>query len=117
MKQSSRSLSAFSSNVNQRDESAYDSRLLTGLTFSCVSVAMSQFRAFAGVLKGGCFGGSQWLRGCGGSHARRCVSHRRSFSSGAALLNSGLPSSYAEEMYIAWLEDHESVHKVMRFTH
>lgn len=74
---------------------------------------MSQFRAFAGVLRGGHVGGSRWLRGLGGP-ARRYVDPRRGCSSGAAPVPSAVASSssYVEQMYYAWLEDHKSVHKV-----
>lgn len=83
-------------------------------TFSCVPVVMSQFRALAGVLRGGRVGGSRWLRGCGGGPARRYVDPSRGCSSGAAPVPSAVASSssYVEEMYFAWLEDHKSVHKV-----
>lgn len=82
--------------------------------FSCVSAAMSRFRALAGVLRGGRLGGSQWLRVCGGGPARRCVEASRFCSSGAAPVPAAVASSssYVEEMYFAWLEDHNSVHKV-----
>lgn len=81
---------------------------------SCPS-AMSQFRALAGVLRGGCFGGTQWLRQCGGKPARRrWFDLQRSCSSGAApdQTVSSSSSSYVEEMYFAWLEDHKNVHEV-----
>lgn len=77
---------------------------------NCVSVAMSQFRVFAGVLRGGRFRGSQWQRACGAGPARGVVD-TRSCSSGASMLTSN--PSYVEEMYFSWLEDHKSVHKVM----
>lgn len=75
---------------------------------------MSQFRALAGVLRGGRAGGSQWLRACGGAPVRRWVDPRRGCSSGAAPVLSTVAgsSSYMEEMYIAWLEDHKNVHEV-----
>ncbi|CAM9284115.1 unnamed protein product, partial [Lampetra planeri] len=78
-----------------------------------VTVAMSQFRALAGVLRGGCFGGTQWLRGCGGKPARRrWFDPQRSCSSGAAPDQTvSSSSSYVEEMYFAWLEDHKNVHE------
>ncbi|XP_069000726.1 2-oxoglutarate dehydrogenase-like, mitochondrial [Embiotoca jacksoni] len=75
---------------------------------------MSQFRAIAGVLKGGCVGGSQLLRGCGGGLPRRWVDPKRGCSSSRtepllpAVVSS---SSYVEEMYFAWLEDHKNVHE------
>uniref|UniRef100_A0A8D0AQJ9 Oxoglutarate dehydrogenase L n=1 Tax=Sander lucioperca TaxID=283035 RepID=A0A8D0AQJ9_SANLU len=74
---------------------------------------MSQFRALAAVLRGGCVGGSQWLRVCGGGPARRWVDPGRSCSSGAAPGHSAVAgsSSYVEEMYFAWLEDHKNVHE------
>uniref|UniRef100_A0A4W6E8S1 2-oxoglutarate dehydrogenase complex component E1 n=1 Tax=Lates calcarifer TaxID=8187 RepID=A0A4W6E8S1_LATCA len=78
---------------------------------------MSQFRALAGVLRGGCTGGGQWLRGSGGGPARRWVDSRRGCSStssaGAAPVLSAVASSssYMEEMYFAWLEDHKNVHE------
>ncbi|KAF3842049.1 hypothetical protein F7725_024000 [Dissostichus mawsoni] len=74
---------------------------------------MSQFRALAGVLRGGRAGGSQWLRACGEAPARRWVDPRRGCSSGAAPVLSAVAgsSSYMEEMYIAWLEDHKNVHE------
>ncbi|XP_042288705.1 2-oxoglutarate dehydrogenase-like, mitochondrial [Thunnus albacares] len=75
---------------------------------------MSQFRALAGVLRGGRVGGSQWLRGCGQGPARRWVDPRRGCSSGAAAsVPSAVTSSsnYVEEMYFAWLEDHKNVHE------
>lgn len=76
---------------------------------------MSQFRVFAGVLRGGRVGGCQWLRACGAGPARGAVG-RRSCSSGTVTGPSALTSnpSYVEEMYFSWLEDHESVHKVIR---
>ncbi|GLD65082.1 2-oxoglutarate dehydrogenase-like, mitochondrial [Lates japonicus] len=78
---------------------------------------MSQFRALAGVLRGGCAGGGQWLRGSRGGPARRWVDSRRGCSStssaGAAPVLSAVASSssYVEEMYFAWLEDHKNVHE------
>lgn len=77
--------------------------------------AMSQFRALAGVLRGGRVGGSQWLRGSGGGPTRRWVDPKRGCSSGAAapvLSAVTSSSSYVEEMYFAWLEDHKNVHEV-----
>lgn len=75
---------------------------------------MSQFRVFAGVLRGGRVRGSQWLRACGAGPARGVVD-TRSCSSGAVTGPSTLTSnpSYVEEMYFSWLEDHKSVHKVI----
>lgn len=74
---------------------------------------MSQIRALAAVLRGGCFGGSRWLRGCGGIQARRWIDPQRSCSSGAAPVPTVTgTSSYVEEMYFAWLEDHKNVHEV-----
>ena len=81
---------------------------------------MSQFRALAGVLKGGRVGGRQWLRGCvaGGGGGRgptwRWVDPRRGCSSEVAPVPSAVASSssYVEEMYFAWLEDHKNVHEV-----
>lgn len=80
---------------------------------NCVSVAMSQFRVFAGVLRGGRVRGSQWLRACGAGPAKGVVD-RRNCSSTAVTGPSALTSnpSYVEEMYFSWLEDHQSVHKV-----
>uniref|UniRef100_A0A671Y362 2-oxoglutarate dehydrogenase complex component E1 n=1 Tax=Sparus aurata TaxID=8175 RepID=A0A671Y362_SPAAU len=79
---------------------------------------MSQFRALAGVLKGGRVGGRQWLRGCvggggGGGPTRRWVDPRRGCSSEVATVPSTVASSssYVEEMYFAWLEDHKNVHE------
>lgn len=77
---------------------------------------MSQFRAIVGVLRGGRVGGSQWLRGRGGGPARRWVDPKRGCSSGAAVpVPSAVTSSssYVEEMYFAWLEDHKNVHEVI----
>lgn len=76
---------------------------------------MSQFRVFAGVLRGARVKGSEWLRACGAGLAGGFV-HRRSWCSGVVTGPSGLTSnpSYAEEMYLSWLEDHGSVHEVMR---
>lgn len=76
---------------------------------------MSQFRVFAGVLRGARVKGSEWLRACGAGLAGGFV-HGRSWCSEVVTGPSGLTSnpSYAEEMYLSWLEDHESVHKVMR---
>uniref|UniRef100_A0A8D0DDP6 2-oxoglutarate dehydrogenase complex component E1 n=1 Tax=Sander lucioperca TaxID=283035 RepID=A0A8D0DDP6_SANLU len=56
---------------------------------------------------------SQWLRVCGGGPARRWVDPGRSCSSGAAPGHSAVAgsSSYVEEMYFAWLEDHKNVHE------
>ncbi|XP_041646191.1 2-oxoglutarate dehydrogenase-like, mitochondrial isoform X2 [Cheilinus undulatus] len=74
---------------------------------------MSQFRALAGVLRTGRASG-QWLRGGGGSPAKRSwVDPRRGCSSGAAPVLSAVASSssYVEEMYYAWLEDHKNVHE------
>lgn len=71
---------------------------------------MSQFRALAGVLKGG---GRQWLRGPGGPATRRWFDPRRGCSSEAAVPAAvASSSSYVEEMYFAWLEDHKNVHEV-----
>ncbi|TNN80945.1 2-oxoglutarate dehydrogenase, mitochondrial [Liparis tanakae] len=70
---------------------------------------MSPIRAFAGVLRGGCVGGSQWLRWCGGGPTRRWVDPRRGCSSRAAPVANS--SSYVEQMYFAWLEDHQNVHE------
>ncbi len=80
----------------------------------CLSLAMSHFRALAGVLRGGRAGGSQWLRGCGGGTGRRWVEPWRGCTSGAAPVLSAVAgsSSYVEEMYFAWLEDHKNVHEV-----
>lgn len=75
---------------------------------------MSRFRALAGVLRGGRVGGGQWLRGCVGVPARRYVEAGRACSSGPVPVPAAVASSssYVEEMYFAWLEDHNSVHKV-----
>ncbi len=76
---------------------------------------MSQFRALAGVLRSGRVGGSQWLKSCGGGPVLgRWVSPRRGCSSGAASVPSAVASSssYVEEMYFSWLEDHKNVHEV-----
>lgn len=75
---------------------------------------MSRFRALAGVLRGGRVGGGQWLRGCVGGPAGRYVKASRACSSGAVPVPAAVASSssYVEEMYFAWLEDHNSVHKV-----
>uniref|UniRef100_A0AAQ4RTL3 2-oxoglutarate dehydrogenase complex component E1 n=1 Tax=Gasterosteus aculeatus aculeatus TaxID=481459 RepID=A0AAQ4RTL3_GASAC len=71
------------------------------------SPAMSQLRALAAVLRGAGVGGSQWLPWCGGGGpARRWVEPRRGCSSAATH-----GSSYVEQMYLAWLEDHKSVHE------
>uniref|UniRef100_A0AAQ4PXQ2 oxoglutarate dehydrogenase (succinyl-transferring) n=1 Tax=Gasterosteus aculeatus aculeatus TaxID=481459 RepID=A0AAQ4PXQ2_GASAC len=68
---------------------------------------MSQLRALAAVLRGAGVGGSQWLPWCGGGGpARRWVEPRRGCSSAATH-----GSSYVEQMYLAWLEDHKSVHE------
>ncbi|KAM7385552.1 hypothetical protein PAMP_001633 [Pampus punctatissimus] len=75
---------------------------------------MSQFRALTGVLRAGRVGGSRWLRGCEGVPAKRCVDPKRGCSSGAAapvLSAVTSSSSYVEEMYFAWLEDHKNVHE------
>lgn len=77
---------------------------------------MSQFRALAGVLRGGRVGGSRWLRGGGGGGGpttRRWVDPRRGCSSESAPVLSAMASnsSYVEEMYFAWLEDHKNVHE------
>lgn len=76
---------------------------------------MSQLRALAGALRGGCAGGSQWLLGCGGGPARRWLDPRRGCSTGASPIVppvASSSSSYVEEMYFAWLEDHNNVHEV-----
>ncbi|XP_037322361.2 2-oxoglutarate dehydrogenase-like, mitochondrial [Pungitius pungitius] len=77
---------------------------------------MSQLRALAAVLRGGGVGvgGSPWLRwGGGGAPAGRWVEPRRGCPSGAAPVLSAAArgSSYVEQMYLAWLEDHTSVHE------
>uniref|UniRef100_A0A8D3EE65 Oxoglutarate dehydrogenase L n=1 Tax=Scophthalmus maximus TaxID=52904 RepID=A0A8D3EE65_SCOMX len=75
---------------------------------------MSQLRALAGALRGGCAGGSQWLLGCGGGPARRWLDPRRGCSTGASPIVppvASSSSSYVEEMYFAWLEDHNNVHE------
>ncbi|TKS85670.1 2-oxoglutarate dehydrogenase-like, mitochondrial [Collichthys lucidus] len=74
---------------------------------------MSHFRALAGVLRGGRVWGCQWLRGCGGGPSRRWVDPRRGCSSGSESTPSAVTSSssYVEEMYFAWLEDHKNVHE------
>ncbi|XP_022067953.2 2-oxoglutarate dehydrogenase-like, mitochondrial [Acanthochromis polyacanthus] len=78
---------------------------------------MSQFRALAGVLKGGCAGGNQLLRGCARGPARRWVDPKRGCSSSSSSRTEPLlpavasSSSYVEEMYFAWLEDHKNVHE------
>lgn len=79
---------------------------------SAVSVAMSQFRALVGALRGGRAGGSWWLRGSAGGRSRRYVDPSRGCSSEAVPSAVASSSSYVEEMYFAWLEDHKSVHKV-----
>ncbi|XP_029376504.1 2-oxoglutarate dehydrogenase-like, mitochondrial isoform X1 [Echeneis naucrates] len=63
---------------------------------------MSRFRALAGVLRGGCAGGSRWLRG--GPARRGC-------SSGAVPSAVASSSSYVEEMYFAWLQNPKNVHE------
>uniref|UniRef100_A0A665W621 2-oxoglutarate dehydrogenase complex component E1 n=1 Tax=Echeneis naucrates TaxID=173247 RepID=A0A665W621_ECHNA len=68
----------------------------------CASAAMSRFRALAGVLRGGCAGGSRWLRG--GPARRGC-------SSGAVPSAVASSSSYVEEMYFAWLQNPKNVHE------
>lgn len=80
---------------------------------NCVFVAMSHFRVFAGVLRGGRVRGRQGVRASGAGPAAGVVD-RRSCSSGAVTGPSALTSnpSYVEEMYFSWLEDPKSVHKV-----
>ncbi|CAN9499768.1 unnamed protein product [Ophioblennius macclurei] len=73
---------------------------------------MSQFRALVGVLRGGGVGGSRMLGGCRAGQARIWVEPRRDCSSGTESLSPAFTgSSYVEEMYVAWLEDHKSVHE------
>ncbi|XP_062319357.1 2-oxoglutarate dehydrogenase-like, mitochondrial [Osmerus eperlanus] len=70
---------------------------------------MSQFRALAGVLKGG---GRQWLRLHGGGVVRFVYEPKRGCSSGSVVPSAvASRSSYVEEMYFAWLEDHRNVHE------
>ena len=75
---------------------------------------MSQFRVLVGVLRGGGTGPSQLQRGCGGALARLRVVPRRGFTSRTEPLlpAAASSSSYVEEMYFAWLEDHKNVHEV-----
>lgn len=69
---------------------------------------MSQFRALAGALRGGRF----WLRGQAGV-GERCSLPSRGCSSRAVEPSlSACSSTYVEEMYYAWLEDHKNVHEV-----
>ncbi|XP_054654937.1 2-oxoglutarate dehydrogenase-like, mitochondrial isoform X2 [Dunckerocampus dactyliophorus] len=70
---------------------------------------MSQFRALACVLR---VGGRLWWQGCGGCGGTlsQCRPHpRRGCSSEATPVS--WSSSYVEEMYFAWLEDHKNVHE------
>uniref|UniRef100_A0A669CWB6 2-oxoglutarate dehydrogenase complex component E1 n=1 Tax=Oreochromis niloticus TaxID=8128 RepID=A0A669CWB6_ORENI len=71
---------------------------------------MSQFRVLAGVLKGG---GSPLLRLRAGGLTWRCWAHpKRGCSSRTDPLPAVVSnSSYVEEMYLAWLDDHKNVHK------
>ncbi|XP_012693837.2 2-oxoglutarate dehydrogenase-like, mitochondrial [Clupea harengus] len=67
---------------------------------------MSHFRALAGALRGGSF----LLRGRSGVGAR--YNPCRGCSSGAVEPSlAACSSSYVEEMYYAWLEDHKNVHE------
>ncbi|XP_048126061.1 2-oxoglutarate dehydrogenase-like, mitochondrial isoform X2 [Alosa alosa] len=67
---------------------------------------MSQLRALAGALRGGSF----WLRGRIGVGGR--YNPCRGCSLGAVEPSLALcSSSYVEEMYYAWLEDHKNVHE------
>lgn len=72
---------------------------------------MSQFRVLAGVLKGG---GSPLLRWRAGGLTWRCWAHpKRGCSSRTDPLPAVVSnSSYVEEMYLAWLDDHKNVHEV-----
>ncbi|XP_016892630.1 2-oxoglutarate dehydrogenase-like, mitochondrial isoform X2 [Cynoglossus semilaevis] len=75
---------------------------------------MSQLRLLAGVLRVRCTLGSLWLRGNGSGSTRRCLdSYRRMSSSGSTPVSPAIisSSSYVEEMYYAWLDDHKNVHK------
>uniref|UniRef100_A0A3B4G1S6 2-oxoglutarate dehydrogenase complex component E1 n=1 Tax=Pundamilia nyererei TaxID=303518 RepID=A0A3B4G1S6_9CICH len=71
---------------------------------------MSQFRVLAGVLKGG---GSPFLRCRAGGLTWRCWAHpKRGCSSRTDPLPAVVSnSSYVEEMYLAWLDDHKNVHE------
>ncbi|XP_026046138.1 2-oxoglutarate dehydrogenase-like, mitochondrial isoform X2 [Astatotilapia calliptera] len=71
---------------------------------------MSQFRVLAGVLKGG---GSPFLRWRAGGLTWRCWAHpKRGCSSRTDPLPAVVSnSSYVEEMYLAWLDDHKNVHE------
>lgn len=72
---------------------------------------MSQFRVLAGVLKGG---GSPFLRWRAGGLTWRYWAHpKRGCSSRTDPLPAVVSnSSYVEEMYLAWLDDHKNVHEV-----
>ncbi|XP_035760694.1 2-oxoglutarate dehydrogenase-like, mitochondrial [Neolamprologus brichardi] len=71
---------------------------------------MSQFRVLAGVLKGG---GSPLLRWRAGGLTWRCWAHpKRGCSSRTDPLPAVVSnSSYVEEMYLTWLDDHKNVHE------
>ncbi|XP_061795379.1 2-oxoglutarate dehydrogenase-like, mitochondrial isoform X1 [Nerophis lumbriciformis] len=70
---------------------------------------MSQFRAFAGVLRSG---GWSWWRGGGGTLSKCRPDPRRGCSSETTPAQGVTSSSnYVEEMYFAWLEDHKNVHE------
>lgn len=96
------------------------SDLCLHIFYSYFPPAMSQLRLLAGVLRGRCTLGSLWLRGNGSGSTRRCLdSYRRMSSSGSTPVSPAIisSSSYVEEMYYAWLDDHKNVHKVTAFSY
>ncbi|KAL2083570.1 hypothetical protein ACEWY4_021343 [Coilia grayii] len=68
---------------------------------------MSRFRAVAGALRGGRF----WLRGQAGVGGRCSLPSRGCSSRAVEPTLAACSSSYVEEMYYAWLEDHNNVHE------